>query len=139
MKFLYSSCALWNIFATLPRVLRLEPTIWRSLKAAGIAKLVSRRGCRAGRSKQRPIMTVLGYGKYHCSNLQSSANLCLNMIYPKFKNGFLSPYMQISSKSLDRIQRNNASLTSFQPPVMLHQPRENINTHLSALALQETL
>ena len=126
MKFLYSSFALWSIFATLPEVPRLEPTIWRSLKAAGIAKLLSsRRGCRGGRNKQRPITSVLGYGRYQPSYLRCSTNLNSNIIYSKSNNGFLLPYMQILPEPVDHSRDNNTSSTPSQPRVIvLHQPKK---------------
>ena len=92
MKVFYTSFALWSIFATLPRVPQLDPTIWRSLKNAGIAKLSSQRGCRAGRNKQRSITPVLGYGRYQAFN----SGFCT-----KSTNGFLLPRMQISPEIVE--------------------------------------
>ena len=67
MRLFYSSIALWNIFSMINGIPRLEPTVWKNLKAAGIAKLASRRGCRAGAKKPRAIKVICGYGRYMAS------------------------------------------------------------------------
>ena len=68
MSFVYSRSALWNIFSSINGIPQLESTTWNNLKLAGIARLATRRGCRAGASKKRPIPTIQGYGRYSGDN-----------------------------------------------------------------------
>lgn len=105
MKLTYSSFELWNIFTTLPTKLHLDYTIWKSLKLAGIAKFVSRRGCRAGQNKQRRITTVLGYGKYNSSFTGLSAKPYFSNYYSS--NRFFDSNMQIYSVEQNNINNRN--------------------------------
>ena len=111
MKFLYSSSTLWSIFSTFRKVPRLDVDVWNRLKAVGIAKSTSRRGCRAGRNKQRSISTVSGYGLYSSSYLGLSTNRISWQIYSKFGNVFSSGSMQIMATSFEGYYQDNASLT----------------------------
>ena len=111
MKFLYSSSTLWSIISTIRKVPRLDVDVWNRLKAAGIAKSTSRRGCRAGRNKQRSISTVSGYGLHSSSYLGLSTNCISWQIYSKFGNVFSSGSMQIMATSFEGYYQDNASLT----------------------------
>ena len=64
MKFIYSSGALWTIFSAITTLPRLQPTTWNVLKAAGIARKVTKQGSRGGINLQRKITVVHGNGKY---------------------------------------------------------------------------
>ena len=46
MKFIYSSGALWTILFSIKTLPRLQPSTWNVLKAAGIARKVTKRGSR---------------------------------------------------------------------------------------------
>ena len=64
MKFIYSSCALWTIFSSITTPPQIQPATWSVLKAAGIARKVTKRGSRGGINLQRKITVVHGNGKY---------------------------------------------------------------------------
>ncbi|XP_046862994.1 uncharacterized protein LOC124456651 [Xenia sp. Carnegie-2017] len=68
---------------------------------AGIARLATRRGCRAGASKQRPIPTIQGYSRYSGDSSQ------FQFRHLSFQNDYYSPFMQISSNLFDRDFHNN--------------------------------
>ena len=101
MSFVYSRSALWNIFSTINGIPRLESTTWNNLKVAGIARLATRRGCRAGASMQRTIPTVQGYGRYSIYNSQ------FQIRHLSLQNDYYSPFMKISSNLFDRDFHNN--------------------------------
>lgn len=65
LNFVYPKVALVGIKNLIGVSLKVDCTIWQSLKSAGIAK-TTRRGCRAGTSKQRAIRTISGLGRYSC-------------------------------------------------------------------------
>ena len=104
MSFVYSRSALWNIFSSINGIPRLESTTWNNLKVAGFARLATRRGCRAGASKQRPIPTIQGYGRYSGPTFDNSQ---FQFRHLSFQNDYYSPFMQISSNLFDRDFHNN--------------------------------
>ena len=105
MKFIYSSGALWTIFSAITTLPRLQPTPWNVLKAAGIARKVTKRGSRGGINLQRKITVVHGNGKY---NYFGSYN---NSIFFGRNESFIqNDNMQISTKILNSNTGNNASL-----------------------------
>ena len=104
MSFVYSRSALWNIFSSTNGIPRLESTTWNNLKVAGIARLATRRGCRAGASKQRPIPTIQGYSRYSGPTFDNSQ---FQFRHLSFQNDYYSPFMQISSNLFDRDFHNN--------------------------------
>ena len=104
MKLFYSSFALWSIFASFEGTPRLQPTIWKALKAAGIAKTATQRGSRGGRNMQRKITSVHGYGRYGLFGNR-------NKVYLKPKH-ILPSNMQIPSKPWNPDIENNTSLPS---------------------------
>ena len=60
----YSRAVLLSIISSIHHVPVLDKATWRVLKNNGIARTITRRGCRAGSAKQRPISTVTVNGKY---------------------------------------------------------------------------
>lgn len=122
MKLVYSTFALWSIFASLGSIPRLEPEVWNNIKSAGVAKFVTKRGCRRGRNKQRSIPSIQGYGNGYISlvNLPSFNFTTENMTYSTSQN------MQISSKSIDR----DKSSTPFKSHlIVLHEPKRRRRNH----------
>ena len=59
----YSRAVLLSIISSIHHIPVLDKATWRVLKNNGIARTITRRGCRAGSAKQRPISTVTGNGK----------------------------------------------------------------------------
>lgn len=105
MKFIYSSSALWTILFSIKTLPRLQPSTWNVLKAAGIAKKVTRRGSRGGINLKRKITVVHGNGKY---NYFGSYN---NYISFGRNDSFIqNDNMQISTKAPNSNTGNNASL-----------------------------
>lgn len=119
MRFVYSSFALWSIFSTINGLPRLEPVTWNILKEVGIAKRITRRGCKSGVRKVRPIATVQGYGRY------SGSSCYLQPGHLDFQNDYYTPFMQISSslsdhdfsnnKVIDPLRTTQANLTTVIP------------------------
>ena len=62
-KIFYSSTRLWSIFTSLSKPQRLDAVDWSNVKAAGIARSIVYRGCKAGRNKPRSIRTLTGIGR----------------------------------------------------------------------------
>ena len=60
----YSRAVLLSIISSIHHIPVLDKATWRVLKNNGIARTITRRGCRAGSAKQRPISTVTVNGKY---------------------------------------------------------------------------
>ena len=105
MKFIYSSSALWTILFSIKTLPRLQPSTCNVLKAAGIAKKVTRRGSRGGINLKRKITVVHGNGKY---NYFGSYN---NYISFGRNDSFIqNDNMQISTKAPNSNTGNNASL-----------------------------
>ena len=100
------------IFSTINGLPRLESTTWNNLKVTGIARLATRRGCRAGASKQRPIATVQGYGRYSGPTFDNSQ---FQFRHLSFHNDYYSLFMQISSNLFDRDFHNNKLINLLTP------------------------
>ena len=79
---IYSRTALLGII-NLMYVPRIDYKTWKTLRECGIANL-TRRGCRAGARKQRPITSVTGFGRYNFSlNLQPGREMDSIMLSSK--------------------------------------------------------
>lgn len=102
MSLVYSSFALRSIFSAFNGLVRLEPTTWNILKATGIARHVTKRGCRAGTRKVRPITTIQGYGRYSglSTDLHTSS-------YWGFQNNHSTHFMQNLPRSFGRVNLNS--------------------------------
>ena len=61
-KMYYSTTRLWSIFTSLSKLPRLSAADWSNVKAAGIARSIVHRDCKAGRNKPRTIRTLSGIG-----------------------------------------------------------------------------
>ena len=61
-KMYYSTTRLWSILTSLSKLPRLSAADWSNVKAAGIARNIVHRGCKAGRNKPRTIRTLSGIG-----------------------------------------------------------------------------
>ena len=99
---------------------RLEPVVWNSLKSVGIAKRRTRRCCRGGTRKQRPITSIQGYGNRIIYPEKGFSNRSTTVMKTSYSTG----NMQISSKLAKQDQYNN-SLSSFKHHIVLHEPKRN--------------
>ena len=102
-------------------------TTWKTLKAYGILKAVPRRGCKAGRNKQRNIQVIQGYGKYRAS----SNEMGFIRKYSIFENYSKWPYMQIYPNSLMHgLRRNNtySELDCLVSGLLVKRTLNNIKT-----------
>ena len=53
-----------SIIFSIHHIPAVDSATWRVLRDCGIARTITRRGCRAGSSYQRPIRTVMSHGRY---------------------------------------------------------------------------
>ena len=60
----YSRTVLLSIIFSKCFVAQVDCSVWLKLKGFGLNKSLTRRGCRAGVRKQRPITSLIGLGKY---------------------------------------------------------------------------
>lgn len=63
-SWVYSRTILLSIISSIHDIPALDNSTWRVLRDCGIARNITRRGCRAGLSKRRSINTVMFQGRY---------------------------------------------------------------------------
>jgi len=139
----YSRKSLLLILLSIRCIPQLDCTTWRILKENGIARTITRRGCRAGAQKQREIRTVQGFGKY---NAISTCNSYLAQTNSDFEVEFSSaivPSQNIQPKrpsSRDFQQsshgtRNIKNLINI-PLSRQQQPRNSLSTKFGLLNIR---
>ena len=108
MWIIYPSSVLWGTFQTFRKPC-VDLTTWITLKSLGIAKLVPRRGCRAGSNKPRNLQVIQGYGKYGSSSYNMDCSLNFSSIIGNYLNW---PYMQLPPYSLLHGQQGNNTFSN---------------------------